>query len=172
MKYSKLKKFVKQTNNRNVDLSVSDLKGINMNKNFFPSVANINGTDMSKYKIVFQGQFAFNPMHVGRDKLVPISLHLEENPIIVSPAYITFEICNDEILPQYLMYWFQFSDFDRKAWFTTDNSVRGGLSWDSFIDMDIPVPSKEMQAIICLRDILPHQDKVNLRKTFLNFKNS
>src|SRR5690606_10502113 len=119
-----------------------------INKEFMPSVANINGTDLSKYKVVQKGQFAFNPMHVGRDEMLPISLWLEDEPIIVSPAYVVFEILDHNILdPNYLMMWCKRSEFDRNCWFTTDSSVRGGFSWDNFCDLELPLPSLDTQQL-------------------------
>jgi type I restriction enzyme S subunit len=169
MKYEKLGVYVKQVNKRNIGLNFSILKGINMNKEFFPSVANTIGTDMEKYRVVNKGQFAFNPMHVGRDHLVPISLHLEDEPIIVSPAYVVFEVIKPkELLPQYLMFWFRESDFDRRAWFTTDNSVRGGFSWESFCDLIIPIPDAEIQAMVCLKDLMEKQQSFIRQKALLN----
>lgn len=154
MKYEKLGTFIKQVSTRNLDLSIKVPKGINMNKEFINSVANTVGTDMTKYRVVKNSHFAYNPMHVGRDHLVPIALHLGSENIIVSPAYIVFEIVKkDELLPQFLMLWFKESNFDRKAWFTTDNSVRGGFSWDSLCDMLIPIPTLQEQALICLNNL-------------------
>lgn len=147
--YKKIGAFVRQVSNRNTDLSVTNLKGININKEFMPSVANINGTDLSKYKIVKKGQFAFNPMHVGRDEMLPISLWLEDEPIIVSPAYLVFEIIDKSILdPKYLMMWCSRSEFDRNCWFTTDSSVRGGFLWEDFCNLAIPIPDYSQQSQI------------------------
>ncbi|WP_426147168.1 hypothetical protein [Polaromonas sp. DSR2-3-2] len=165
MKTEKLGKYIRQISTRNVDLYITDLRGINMNKEFIASVANTIGTDMSKYRVVKPRQFAFNPMHVGRDKLVPISMLSGKNPVIVSPAYTVFEITKpDELLPQYLMLWFRESDFDRRAWFTTDNSVRGGFSWESFCDLNVPVPDKKIQALICLRALFEKQEELVEKK--------
>lgn len=144
--YKPIGRYVRLVKLRNKDLAITDLKGINIDKQFMPSVANVTGTDLSKYKIVSQFQFAFNPMHVGRDEVLPISMLTSENPVIVSPAYTVFEIKNhQELLPEYLMMWCQRSEFDRNAWFTTDSSVRGGFSWEDFCEMPIPVPSIEKQ---------------------------
>ena len=127
--YKKIGDYVRQVSNRNIGLKTTNLKGININKEFMPSVANINGTDLSKYKIVKKDQFAFNPMHVGRDEVLPISLWRDDEEIIVSPAYTVLEITDTSILnPEYLMMWFERSEFDRNCWFTTDNSVRGGFN--------------------------------------------
>lgn len=144
--YKSIGRYVRLVSLRNKDLAITDLKGINIDKQFMPSVANVTGTDLSKYKIVSQFQFAFNPMHVGRDEVLPISMLTSESPAIVSPAYTVFEIKNhQELLPEYLMMWCQRSEFDRNAWFTTDSSVRGGFSWEDFCEMPIPVPSIEKQ---------------------------
>ena len=111
-----------------------------------PSVANINGTDLSKYKVVRKGQFAFNPMHVGRDEVLPISLWQNDDPIIVSPAYVVFDVIDNNLLdPEYLMMWCGRSEFDRNCWFTTDSSVRGGLAWDDFCELKIKIVSMENQ---------------------------
>lgn len=161
--YKPIGRYVRLVKLRNKDLAITDLKGINIDKQFMPSVANVTGTDLSKYKIVSQFQFAFNPMHVGRDEVLPISMLTSENPVIVSPAYTVFEIKNhQELLPEYLMMWCQRSEFDRNAWFTTDSSVRGGFSWEDFCEMPIPVPSIEKQKeIVCEYNTIVERIKLN-----------
>ncbi|NRD24099.1 restriction endonuclease subunit S [Winogradskyella litoriviva] len=144
--YKPLGNYIKQIKKKNTDGSVSVLKGIRINKEFMESVANIQGTDLSRYRVVEKYQFAYNPMHVGRDEILPISLLLEEEPIIVSPAYVVFEILDhNELDPEYLMMWCRRSEFDRNVWFTTDSSVRGGFSWESLCDLELPIPSIEKQ---------------------------
>ena len=157
--YKRIGDYVTQIKLKNTDDSISLLKGININKHFMPSVANINGTDLSKYRVVKQNQFAFNPMHVGRDEVLPISMLEDDEPIIVSPAYVVFEVKDEEeLLPAYLMMWCRRSEFDRNAWFMTDNSVRGGFSWADFCDMELPIPSPEKQ-----REIVSEYNVVNDR---------
>tara|TARA_R110002051_G_scaffold108607_6_gene181362 strand:+ start:6412 stop:7485 length:1074 start_codon:yes stop_codon:yes gene_type:complete len=111
-----------------------------------PSVANIVGTDLTRYKVVKKNQFACNRMHVGRDYRIPMALSNKENPFIVSPAYTVFEIIEEcDLLPEYLMMWFSRAEFDRETWFHTDADVRGGLPWDLFCDTELPIPSIEKQ---------------------------
>ena len=144
--YKKIGGYVQQANKRNKDMAVTNLRGININKLFMPSVANTIGVDLSKYKVVSKHQFAFNPMHVGRDEKLPISMLEADEPVIVSPAYVVFEIRDHEELdPEYLMMWCRRPEFDRNAWFTTDSSVRGGFSWSDFCEMELPIPSIEKQ---------------------------
>ncbi|EFC5153518.1 restriction endonuclease subunit S [Escherichia coli] len=157
--YKRIGDYVTLVKLKNSDGAISSLKGININKHFMPSVANVNGTDLSTYRVVKKNQFAFNPMHVGRDEVLPISMLEDDEPIIVSPAYVVFEVKDEEeLLPAYLMMWCRRSEFDRNAWFMTDNSVRGGFSWTDFCDMELPIPSIEKQ-----REIVREYNVVNDR---------
>ena len=144
--YKRLGDYIREVDVRNKDLKVTNLMGIKIDKHFMPSVANTIGTDLSNYKVVSKNQFACNLMHVGRDEKIPIAILLDENKIIVSPAYFTFEIINFELLlPEYLMMWFSRKEFDRNAWFYTDADVRGGMDKRTLMDMQLPIPSIEQQ---------------------------
>lgn len=139
--YKRLGDYIQEIKVRNTDLKAEQLLGINIDKFFMPSVANVVGTDLSVYKLVRKNQFACNRMHVGRDYRLPISMSKSEEEFMVSPAYDVFEIKDTEVLnPEYLMMWFTRKEFDRNAWFYTDADVRGGLPWKSFCDMLLPVP--------------------------------
>ena len=144
--YRRLGDYIREVDVRNRDLEVKELLGINIGKYFMPSVANVVGTDLSNYKIVYKNQFACNLMHVGRDEKIPIAILDDCESAIVSPAYFTFEISDyDVLLPQYLMMWFRKPEFDREAWFYTDGDVRGGMSKIALLDMSLPVPPIEQQ---------------------------
>lgn len=144
--YKRLGDYIKEVKTKNTDLSAKSLLGINIDKFFMPSVANIIGTDMANYRIVKKGQFACNRMHVGRDYRIPIGLSDKDEPFMVSPAYDVFEIIDTDVLiPEYLMMWFTRKEFDRNAWFYTDADVRGGLPWKSFCDMQLPIPHPNKQ---------------------------
>ncbi|MEE9337959.1 MAG: restriction endonuclease subunit S [Methylococcaceae bacterium] len=155
--------YIQLLDNRNKDLAVSNLLGINISKNFMPSVANQSGLDLSKYKVVTKGQFATNLMHVNKDEVLPVSLYSNEQPALVSPAYKTFEIIDEEeLLPKYLMMEFQRSEFDRMAWTYCDSSVRGGLEWNRLCDMEIQIPDdiEEQKKYVALYNGLLNNQKV------------
>ena len=146
MNYKRIGDYIRIANNRNTDFAITDLLGVNIFKNFMPSVANTSGIDLSKYKVVKKGQFATNLMHVNRDEVLPVALYRKDTPAIVSPAYITFEVVDEnELLPEFLMIELQRPEFDRRAWTYCDASVRGGLDWERLCDIQIPIPSIEEQ---------------------------
>lgn len=144
--YKRIGDHIREIKAKNSDLTVTELLGINIDKFFMPSVANVIGTDLTNYKVVNKGQFACNRMHVGRDYRIPIAVSRSSMPFIVSPAYDVFEIEDSRILDSdYLMMWFSRKEFDRNAWFFTDADVRGGLPWKSFCDLELPIPHIDKQ---------------------------
>lgn len=144
--YELLGNHIRLTDKRNSESVTDKVLGINIDKYFMPSVANVIGTDLSKYKLITKNVFACNPMHVGRDERLPVALYQDDEPALVSPAYFMFEIIDDNLLDaEYLMMWFRRAEFDRICWLKTDGSVRGGISWDDICRLEIPVPSIDEQ---------------------------
>ncbi|WP_421792977.1 restriction endonuclease subunit S [Gardnerella sp. KA00127] len=133
---------------RNVDGIISNVQGINITKQFMPSVANTNGVDLSKYKLVSKGQFAFSGMQTGRDECIRIALFDKKEPIIISPAYSILQIKDDNVLAEYVMMWFSRKELDRLGWFMSDASIRTNLGMDRFYEIEIPVPDLEVQKAI------------------------
>lgn len=130
-------------NKSNLDLPVY---GINKENEFMPTVANMTDVDTGKYKILTPGVFAFNGMHVGRDVAVPIGKYDKDFDALISPAYTTFTIDKSKgILEEYFEVFIRLDEFDRLAWFYCDSSVRGGLEWKRFLDIEIPLPCPEEQ---------------------------
>ena len=144
--YDILGNHIRLIDTRNRESITDRVLGINIDKFFMPSVANVIGTDLSKYKLITKGKFACNPMHVGRDERLPVALYDEEEPAIVSPAYFMFEVIDNSILNEdYLMMWFRRPEFDRICWLHTDGSVRGGITWDDICRLELPIPPIENQ---------------------------
>ncbi len=138
--FRRLGDYIQELKVRNTEEKAEQLLGINIDKFFMPSVANVVGTDLSVYKLVRKNQFACNRMHVGRDYRLPISMSKSDEEFMVSPAYDVFEIKDTEVLePEFLMMWFTRREFDRNAWFYTDADVRGGLNWKALCDMQLPI---------------------------------
>jgi type I restriction enzyme, S subunit len=146
MSYKRIGNYIHLVDNRNKDLVVKNLLGINITKNFMPSVANTSETDLSKYKIIQKGQFAYSAMQVGRDETIRLALYTDDKPAIISPAYLVIEV-NDknELLPEYMMMWFQRPESDRYGWFISDSSVRASLEWERFCEIQIPIPDIDEQ---------------------------
>lgn len=143
-----IRKLLAEVDNRNDNGTATNVQGINIEKQFMPSVADITGVDLKKYKLVQNGQFAFSGMQTGRDKCVRIALYREEEPIVISPAYTVFETKDTTVSPEYIMIWFSRMETDRHGWFMSDSSIRTNLDLDRFYEIEIPVPDEKMQKAI------------------------
>lgn len=127
------------------DLTPNDISGINREKEFFEPSKQV-GADTSKYKIVPPDYFACNLMHVGRDKVLPISLNYTAHDKIVSPAYTVFRITEKApLLKEYFFLMMKSSERDRMFWFHTDSSIRDGMPLADFGNIKILLPPIETQ---------------------------
>lgn len=119
--------------------------GININKEFMPSVANTANVDRKKYKIITKNRFVFSGMQTGRDNCIRIGIYNGDFDILVSPAYTTFEVVSPLVLPKYFFMLFNSREMDRYGAFLSDSSVRANLDWDRFCDIELEIPDKSIQ---------------------------
>lgn len=133
---------------RNSDNKLSEVLGININKEFMPSKAASEKLD--RYKIIEKNQFAYSSMQTGRDEAIRIALYSQDTPSLVSPAYSVLET-NSLVLPEYIIMWFSRTEMDRYGWFLSDSSIRANLDLKRFYEIEIPIPSLQSQQ--CIVDI-------------------
>lgn len=157
--YKHLGDYIREVDVRNRDLSVTTLLGVSISKEFIPSIANTIGTDMSTYKIVCKGQFAYGPVTSRNGDKVSIALLANEDNAIISQAYTVFEVKDtNELLPEYLMMWFRRPEFDRYARFHSHGSAREIFDWSEMCDVMLPIPSIERQ-----REIIAEYETLSKR---------
>ncbi len=144
--YKRLGDYIRQIDVRNRDLSVQNLLGLSIAKQFVPSIANTIGTDMANYKIVRPHQFGYVPVTSRNGDKITVALYEGHEPCIISQAYIVFEVQDTkELLPEYLMMWFRRPEFDRYARFKSHGSAREVFEWEEMCEVMLPVPPIEEQ---------------------------
>ena len=159
-----VQELLQQVDKRNDDGAITSVQGINILKQFMPSVADTTGVELRKYKVVSRGQFAFSGMQTGRDECIRIALHKEENPIIISQAYTVFQANEELVMPEYIMIWFSRKESDRRGWFMSDGSIRSNLDLDRFYETEVPLPDKKAQkAIVNLYTAYTTRREINER---------
>ena len=143
--YKILGDYIRLVDERNRDLAITNLLGVSISKKFIPSIANIIGTDLSNYKIVRTGQFAYGPVTSRNGEKISIA-YLDDNDCIISSSYTVFEVTDKEKLdPEFLMLWFSRPEFDRYARYKSHGSVREIFDWDELCMVELPVPEIEKQ---------------------------
>ena len=161
--YSVLGNYIRLVDERNKDLSITNLRGVSIEKRIIPSIANIVGTDLSSYKIVRTGQFAYGPVTSRNGEKISIAL-LDGEDCIISSSYTVFEVTDKNVLnPEYLMLWFSRPEFDRYARYKSHGSVREIFDWNELCAVELPVPEIEEQKRI-VKAYKTITDRIELKK--------
>lgn len=144
----KVNNLTKQVINKNKDgnislvLSVTNKKGfITQEEQFEKQVAS---KDLSNYKIVRKGEFAYNPSRIN---VGSIDLLTKFNEGLLSPMYIVFK-CDEQLLSEYYNYWIKTNMFKKQMDKYLSGSVRETLSFEDMGLMKIKLPSMEEQKMI------------------------
>lgn len=143
--------FISETNERNSDELVDDVRGISTVKRFREPNSRVDKTKLSNYKIVKNMEFAYVPT-TDTWRCLATCLSDIESPIVVSPIYVTFKVKEGvSLLPEYLQLFFRRKETDRYARFNSWGSARENFNWDDMCRIKIPLPSIEKQrAIVAL----------------------
>lgn len=144
----KLGELIEQSDFRNSDksLSVDDVRGISTGKEFIETKANMDGVSVLSYKIVDEDEFAYVADTSRRGEKIALAYNSNEGKIIVSSIYTVFFVTRkDLLLSDYLFMYFNRAEFDRYSRFNSWGSARETFSWKDMCDMDIELPSIEIQ---------------------------
>ena len=143
--YKKLGHYIEPINKLNDGMEVEKLLGISNNKYFQNSHTNIIGIDLSTYRVVRNGQFAFNRATTRNGDKISIALR-QGDDCIVSPSYRIFKSKDESILnSEYLMMWFRRPEFDRYARFKSHGSAHEFFEWEQMTEVELPIPHIDKQ---------------------------
>lgn len=146
MPCEKIGPYIVEENNRNTDLQIENVQGVNSSSSFGETRADTNGIDFRNYKIVKDNQFAYNPSRIN---LGSISLYKNNIACIISPMYCVFSVRDEkELLPEYLMLWFGRKEFQRSTLFYAMGSVRDTFDFSLMKEVEIPIPDITIQQSI------------------------
>lgn len=135
-------KYIEEVNVRNIDLSNTNVKGVESTHHFVETKANTDGLDFSNYKIVKLYQFAYNPSRIN---IGSIALRYDDD-CIISPMYIVFEVKDTQkLLPEYLFLWLTREEFLRSTLFYAIGSVRDTFDFENMQQVAIPIPNIDTQ---------------------------
>ena len=150
-KHVPIKTFAKEVSNRNVGganhivLSCTKYDGLVPSLEYFGK--QIYSNDLSSYKIIPQGHFAYATNHIEEGSIGYQSNY--ENGLI-SPMYTVF-VTNKEKVNDTFLYAVLKSHhliYQYKSMMEGSINRRGGLRWDSFSTIKIDLPSLEEQNVI------------------------
>lgn len=141
--------FISEADERNEGrFGLDSVRGISIEKKFIPTKAKMDGVNLSSYKCVKPNAIAYVTVTSRNSNKITIALNDTTDTFIVSGTYVVFEVDQTRVLPEYLMLFFCRSEFDRYARFNSWGSARETFDWDDMKDVEIPIPSLEVQRAI------------------------
>jgi len=161
--YKRLGDYIEPCDEKNTGNLIKSLKGISNRKYFQKAKTNTIGVDLSKYRVVRTGQFAFNRATTRNGDKISIALRKGKD-CIVSPSYRIFKSKDENILnSEYLMMWFRRPEFDRYARFKSHGSAHEFFDYDEMCEVELPIPSIDKQRKI-IKEYKTVVNRVNLNK--------
>lgn len=146
VKWVKLGDYIEQCDERNALLKygLDDVMGMTITKEVIRTKANLNGNDLSNFKIVFPNEFIYNPRTHG--KKIGLGINFFNKPFLISWNNIAFRIKDiHALLPTYLYLFFNRDEWDRLACVNSWGSSTEVFSWIELRRMQIPLPPLEVQ---------------------------
>ena len=117
--------------NANSLFSLSDVKGISIQKIFIETKANMSGVSLTPYLVVKPDYFAYVPVTSRNGNKITIAHNETNNTYIVSSSYIVFYVSSTEILDSdFLFMYFNRPEFDRYSRYHSWGSAREVFSWN------------------------------------------
>lgn len=147
---SRLGEYIELREETNDDLlyGVEDVRGVNNLKFLMPTKADINGRDLTKFQIVYPGEFVFNHRTSRNGSKFSIAYNDEDKPVICTEDYVVFRIKEDSketLLAEWLYMYFNRPEFDRYVITNSWGSSTEFYNWEDICAVELSLPSLPVQ---------------------------
>ena len=146
----RLGELIELLGNANADLQygLDDVRGVNNLKKMMPTKADLNGRNLTKFQIVYPGEFFFNHRTSRNGSKFSITYNYEKKPIICTEDYVVFKVkndCENILLKEWLYMYFNRAEFDRFVITNSWGSSTEFYNWSDICDIELDLPSLEIQ---------------------------
>ena len=137
--------------NKNTSLSfgIDNVRGVNNQKQMMPTKANLNGRDLSKFQIVYPGDFVFNHRTSRNGSKFSIAYNDGEEPVICTEDYVVFCVrddCKNTLNAKWLYMYFNRPEFDRFFITNSWGSSTEFYNWEDIQAIQLPLPDIAIQS--------------------------
>lgn len=143
----KIEPFINRVDVRNSDNSIKNVKGVSVKKVFRTPTSKVNTKELSNYKIVKPREITF-VQTTHNEKVFAFALNNTTENIVVTSVNEVFETDKKTLLPEFLVQFFNRTEFDRYARFHSWGSARETFTWNDICQVKIPIPNIDTQQSI------------------------
>lgn len=148
MASTKLGLYIEQLDTRNTDnfYREDSVVGLSTQKQMIRTKADLSGVNLTSYKLMEPGSFAYVPDTSRRGDKVSLAFNSTEETYLISSISVIFRVKEScGLLSSYLFMYFNRPEFDRYARFNSWGSARETFSWEDMCDIDIELPPIDIQ---------------------------
>lgn len=129
--------------NTNLKFGLDDVRGVNNLKKLMATKADLNGRDLSKFQIVYPGEFVFNHRTSRNGSKFSIAYNDGETPVICTEDYVVFRIKGEAkqfLVAEWLYMYFNRAEFDRYVITNSWGSSTEFYNWEDLCDVELNLP--------------------------------
>lgn len=148
MALTKLGNYISVLDTRNTENKFGQecVVGLSTQKQIIKTKADLEGVNLTSYKLFPPKSFAYVPDTSRRGDKVSLAYNTDESTYLVSSISVVFQVFDENnLLPDYLFMNFNRPEFDRYARFNSWGSARETFDWGEMCDMDIELPNIAVQ---------------------------
>lgn len=163
MPREKIGNYIELIDERNADnlYTTEDVRGLGTTKEIITTKADLDGVNLTSYKLFPPKSFAYVPDTSRRGDKISLAHNMDDKIFLVSSISIVFSTDAEKLLPQYLMLFFNRSEFDRYARFHSWGSAREVFTWKDMCEVEIPIPEIKIQrSIAAIYEVLRTRKKI------------
>ena len=134
--------------NSDLTFGLDSVRGVNNLKFLMSTKADLNGRDLSKFQIVYPGEFVFNHRTSRNGSKFSIARNNEDSPIICTEDYVVFRIKESSqtiLMAEWLYMFFNRSEFDRYVITNSWGSSTEFYNWEDLCAVELELPSLSIQ---------------------------
>jgi len=139
---------LREVTNDDLQFGPDDVRGVNNLKLLMPTKADINGRDLSKFQIVYPGEFVFNHRTSRNGSKFSIAYNDTDKPVICTEDYVVFRIKETSkhiLIPEWLYMYFNRPEFDRYVITNSWGSSTEFYNWEDICAVELSLPPFSVQ---------------------------
>ena len=139
---------LRQETNTARSFGAADVRGVNSQKKLITTKANINERDLTKFRIVYPGDFVFNRRTSLNGGRFSIAYNDGSQPVICTEDYVVFHIresSRQHLLSEWLYMYVNRAEFDRYVITNSWGSSTEFFHWEDLCAVELKLPSLAVQ---------------------------
>ena len=149
--------FIEEVTDRNKTQSITRVLSVTNHSGFvLPEERfsrRVASENVSNYKIVRNGQFAYNPSRINVGSLARLQQYDEG---ILSPMYVIFKHDSATLDSEFLWQWLNSEEAKKRIVASTQGSVRDSVGYNTLASFSLKIPTlpeqREIAAVLCAAD--------------------